>query len=169
MARKHFARSSGPRRQMSWLDLTPVSVTQTGVGGTLTHTLNAAALALRPFTVVRTIMEFQLGSDQAAAIENQVAAYGMAVVSDQALAVGVSAVLTPVTDAGSDLFFFHKFILGDESKLTDRSTSATRVSVESRAMRKVDEDSDLALCAEFSSAGGGWILTFAGRMLIKLH
>ncbi len=106
-------------------------------------------------------------SDQAAAVENQVAGFGFAVVSDQAVAVGVTAVPTPITEMGSDLWFLHQIIMGDESKLTDRTTSATRMSVDSKAMRKVDIGQDLVGVAEHSGVGGGLIFFAAGRMLVK--
>ena len=168
MARpRRFAR--GPRRSSLWLEISPVLTTLTTPGGTITNAANAAILAQRPFTVVRTIMEFQLVSDQAAAVEEQAVAFGMAVVSDQALAIGVTAVPTPGTDAGSDLFFFHKYMFADESNLTDRTKGGSRYSVQSRAMRKVDEDSDIAIVAELQTIGFGARLFSAGRMLIKLH
>ena len=69
MARRVVVRGGGVRRQTLWLGLGMNSVTMTAAGGTLTHSLNAAALALRPFTIVRTIIAYQLQSDQAAAIE----------------------------------------------------------------------------------------------------
>jgi len=131
--------------------------------------LNAAALALRPFTIVRTRMELQLRSDQAAAIEFQRASFGLAVVSDQAVAVGVTAVPTPFTDMGSDLWFVHQNLWGDESNLTDRTRPSTYVTIDSKAMRKVDIGQDIVVVAEFGTGGGGAILGAAGRMLVKVN
>ena len=93
----------------------------------------------------------------------------MSVVSDQALAAGIASVPTPITDLGSDLFFLHVMIWGDESALTDRTRSLTRGTIESRAMRKVNDDSDIAFVAEKGSQGSGVILQIGGRMLIKTN
>ena len=48
----------------------------------LTQSLNAGALALRPFTIVRTRGVWQTGTDQQSADELQEIALGMTVVSD---------------------------------------------------------------------------------------
>ena len=139
-------------RETEWLFVSMGSSTFAGTaGGTLLGSLNAAALALRPFTIVRTHVEIQITSDQSAAIENQAGAYGMAVVSDQAAA------------------FLHKIFYGDESNLTDRSKGGTRVSIDSKAMRRVNPDQDLVIVAEASTTGSGFFLLHGGRILIKLH
>ena len=164
--RRGFVRGDRPKRLTSWLGISLVATTHAGASSTLVLSLNAAALALRPFTVVRTHMEYQLRSDQSAAIEFQEAAFGLAVVSDQAVAVGVTAVPTPITESASDLWYLHKWILADESSLTDRTRSSTRVTVDSKAMRKVDIGQDIVGVME---SAGGLILTSAGRMLIKVN
>jgi len=170
LIRSHSSRLvRGSKRHTFWFGFGVASTTLSATGGTIIYNLNAGALALRPFTVVRTISEFFLSSDQAAAIETQQVAFGWAVVSDQASAIGVSAVPTPTTDLGSELWFFHKFIFGDESNLTDRTRSGQRVSVESRAMRKVDEGQDVVGVAELDAGSTGAALVTGGRMLIKLH
>ena len=168
-----FRRSRPPqriqRRETLWLFLAPALTTLTATGGTFLGLLNVAALALRPFTIVRTHLSGILFSDQAAAIETQVAGIGLSVVTDQAAAVGVTAVPTPITDLGSDQFFAHKLIWARESSLTDRTNPAVNWSLDSKAMRKVKESDDMAIVAEFSGAGQGLILGAGGRILIKLH
>ena len=166
MAHRRGSRVVTQKRLTSWFFFDVVATTQAGAGSAIVYSLNAPALLLRPFTVVRTRFEFQLRSDQSAAIEFQEAAYGFAVVSDQAVGVGVTAVPTPLTDMGSDLWFLHKIIFGDESALTDRTRSSTRVTVDSKAMRKVDIGQDIVGVME---SAGGLILTTAGRMLVKVN
>ena len=128
---------------------------------------NAAALAMRPFTIIRTHFEFAVRSDQAAAIEHQGVGVGLGVVSDQAVAVGVSALPTPITDLASHLWFLHKIIYADESALTDRTRPQTNVSVDSKAMRKVEVGSDLVVMAELTGFSLGAIVTVGGRILVK--
>ena len=79
--------------------------TITTVGTSVVQTsLNAGALALRPFTMVRVRGVIRLETDQLTTTEFQEIAFGLAVVSDQAVAVGVTAVPSPVSDNGSDLW-----------------------------------------------------------------
>ena len=124
MANIRTARRSGlvlrggrQRRESLWTDLAPAALTMSASGGTISHTPNAALLALRPFTVVRSRGAMYLRSDQSAAVEFQTAAWGGCVVSDEALAIGVTAVPTPVTELASDLWFIHQFIMGGENNV----------------------------------------------------
>ena len=169
MARRPFVRGrGGPKRTTTWFQFLPTDITLASAGtATLVFTLNAAALALRPFTIVRSHFRFFLRSDQAAAIEQQAIAVGLAVVLDQAAAVGVAAVPTPATDMASDLWFVHSTMFGDESNLTDRTRSGVGWSVDSKAMRKMDIGQDLALVVEGGGIGAGMIVSIAGRMLVK--
>ena len=121
MARRDFRRGAvaiRKSRETTWFQFQPLEVA-TVAGGIIMFSLNAAALALRPFTIVRSRFEVALRSDIAGGSEIQRAAYGIAVVSDQALAVGVTAVPTPITDMGSNLWLLHGLIYGDEGTLVD--------------------------------------------------
>jgi len=169
--RRDFVRGAAAisqKRLTLWLPGTAADFTLTAAGGTIAFSLNAAALALRPFTIVRTHMQLFLRSDQAAAIEQQRAAVGMAIVSEQASAIGVTAVPTPVTDDGSDLWYLHQWMYADESNLTDRTRGGSQFTVDSKAMRKVNNDQDCLTVLELSSATG-CIVTVATRSLVKLH
>jgi len=159
----------GPKRSTLWAGLSWGADTFTSVGGTILGSLSASGLALRPLTIVRQYVDIQVISDQGAAIERQLGAVGSCVVSDQASAIGVTAVPTPITDSDSDLFMMHQFFAGNESSITDRSVPATRMHFESKAMRKVNEDEDFLIIAEFDASGQGFILNLAFRFLIKLH
>ncbi len=170
--RREFVRGAAAithRRLTSWFEFAPVAVSMDGVGGTIIFSLNAAALALRPFTIVRSRFEIDLRSDQAAAIELQRVGLGMAVVSDQASGVGVTAVPTPITDMASDLWFVYQLIYADESNLTDRTRPSTKMAIDSKAMRKVDIGQDLVIVGEASGLSNGTILTVGGRMLVKVN
>ncbi len=166
MARQH---SRGPTRKTLWLGFNPVRLTLSAAGGSIAHSLNAAALALRPFTIVRSHFVLMVISDQAAAIEEQVGAFGLAVVSSEAVNVGVTAVPTPVTESGSSLFFVHQFYMAAMQEITDRAVGPEIYQVDSKAMRKVEVGQDIITIGEFDATGGGQILTLAGRVLIKTH
>ena len=130
------------RRESLWVGVgTATSVIGTTQTALLTNSANAALLALRPFTIVRSRGTLRLGSDQAANTENQSIAYGAAVVSDQAVAIGVTAVPTPITDQGSDLWYVYETLLS-------RIVVSSAVGIleppiwkdyDSRAMRKVED------------------------------
>ncbi len=133
--------------------------------------LNAAALALRPFTIVRTRGVLQVRSDQIAASEQYEAQYGHAVVSDQAVGVGVTALPTPDTDNGSDLWMVFQTVMGTVRFVTGAGFSErmSQLEFDSKAMRKVEGGQDLVLMAEASAISSGLTLRAFSRILIKLH
>jgi len=176
MARRDFRRGAAAIRQKRltrWLDLQPVAVAFTAGGGTVLFSLTTEELALRPFTVVRTRLLVSILSDQLAASERQVGAIGLAVVSDQAAAIGVTAVPTPITDLESDLWFVHQLLYSDTtfaSGIGFTDTSSEVYPIDSKAMRKVEDGEDIVVVGELSAAvSQGFALVAGGRMLVKLH
>ncbi len=157
----------GSRRETSWFTIGPVQEGNAGTIAGLVQVLNAAALARRPFTIIRTHCFVSLRGDNIAN-EFQNAAIGFAVVSSQASAIGITAVPTPITDLGSDLFYLHQVMMG----VTLFSTAAAFAiapnvyQIDSKAMRKVNDDQDVVVTAE-GTAGGGFVLDIMGRFLVK--
>jgi len=98
--------------------------------------------------------------------------YGHAVVSDQAVAIGVTAVPTPNVDNGSDLWFVFEAVMSD-IKVGSDQTGFGRVGIEriidSRAMRKVEDGQDLVVVAEAGTGSDGMNMGHYVRTLIKLH
>ena len=158
----------GPRRKTLWLQFQDQATTNTGNTSSIVFSLNAAALALRPFTIVRTHFSFYLKSDQAAANETQRAFWGCAVVNEQAVAVGITAVPTPDTELGSSLWFALKLMYADGVALTDVTTSGQPYSLDSKAMRKVETGQDVVVVVE-NPSNTGWVLNQAGRILVKTN
>ena len=160
-------------RETAWIAILPITNTLAAAStAVLTGGLNAVALALRPFTIVRVRGFLQVSSDQNAASENYSASVGYCVVSDQAFAIGVTAVPTSETDRGSDLFFVHesaagRIVRGDTTGFQD-PVGIQRV-FDSKAMRKVNEDSTMAIVIETSFVSSGVLFHESARMLIKLH
>jgi len=125
-------------------------------------------LGLRPFTVVRTRGLLSARSDQLAAAEEWSIRYGHAVVSDQAVAIGVTAIPTPDTDSSSDAWFVFEELYGflsDNVGMIGR----TNVQFDSKAMRKVEDGFDSVSVVESSSASNGVNVKVGFRQLIKLH
>ena len=172
--RREFVRGAAAissKRLTSWFQFKPAISSQTSAGGVILFQLNAAALALRPFTIIRTHFEMRILSDQVAATEDQ-AAIGGAIVSDQAVAVGITAVPTPITDMASDLWFFHQLMFNSTQILTSvgADSPGSNYSVDSKAMRKVDIGQDMIIVSEISTdAGAGVDLLFGGRILVKVN
>ncbi len=175
MARKSgFVRRHGSmRRESLWLFISPATATlAAGASAAILNALNAAALALRPFTIVRTRGIWQVTSDQDIATENAIASLAYAVVSDQAVGIGVTAVPTPETDRGSDLFFVYEtqmteFLLKDATGTQNFGVTAR---YDSKAMRKVEDGQDIVTVVENTTlVATGSIVINAARMLIKLH
>ena len=160
-------------RETMWIFITEtVTTLSSSNAATLINVLNAAALALRPFTIVRTHGVFGVRSDQTATSETYDGAVGMSVVSQQATGVGITAVPTPYLDMGSDLFFVHQMMVGRFLDLTAAGfemNALTWWQYESKAMRKVNDDQDIAVVVETSSLSSGAAVHHAARMLIKLH
>ena len=165
--RRTFTR--GARRKSLWLQFAPVLQAGVANGGNIIFSLNAAALALRPFTIVRSHFSTMITSDQAAANENQIAGFGLAVVSDEAVAVGVTAVPTPLAQLGSSLWFLNQLLFSEETAATDLSIGPEVMHLDSKAMRKVEVGSDIIVVAEASTIGGGMDLFVGGRILIKTN
>ncbi len=161
------------KRASVWLEGKPAITTiATADTASLIFVLTTAEKAMRPFTIVRFLFTLGWKSDQAAASENQQIAMGAAIVSEQASAIGVTAVPTPINDMGSELFFAYtlefsavEFIsaVGVEPGYTHQSK------IDSKAMRKVSEGQDLAVTLETGPGSSGVATVLGGRLLIKLH
>jgi len=168
-----FIRRGGVmRRETAWVALTPTNTNLAGASISVLFTgYSAAVLALRPFTIVRTRGYLHCRSDQAGATEFFDAVLAMAIVSDQALAIGVTAVPTPDTDRDSDLFFLFEEIAGTIQQITSVGVLENQLgrTFDSKAMRKVEDGQDIAVTIETAAASLGVNFSKGGRQLIKLH
>ena len=159
-------------RETLWGDVTgtftnfsgPATVVLLNVTGTV-------LLNVRPWTVVRARGFWHIQSDQSAAAELQSASVGMAIVSDQAVAIGVSAVPTPITDMGSDAWFMYETLMSSTGAGDTDQIKGIGSTFDSRAMRKVEDGFQLVVVGEADAAAlsDGLDLRFRARILIKLH
>ena len=171
MARRTFVRTAlrqGQRRKTLWLFVGPIFQVNSTTA-TLVVSLNAIALAFRPFTIVRTRLEAHFFSDQVAGAENTLGALGLAIVSSEASAVGVTAVPTPITEMGSDLWFVHQVMIASHGAGVVDNARGVRYSIDSKAMRKVEDGQDMVVVTENSTIAGGQTMMVAGRILIKMN
>jgi len=172
-----FLRGGVRQRETTWIGGVCITQGFTTPGGSVLLTqLNAAALALLPFTVVRTRGVLFVRSDQLAASENWGIFYAEAVVSSEASGVGVSAVPQPESNPSSDMFFVYEGVLGSIRVSTavgfgeGHAGGIERV-IDSKAMRKVEPGQDLISIGESCSTSGyaGVQLLAYTRTLVKLH
>ncbi len=174
MARRHSrAVSRGARRETEWFSIPWTTTAMAAGGGTLISVLNAAALGVIPFTVIRTHLVVHITSDQVSADEVQMAAIGMAVVSAQASAAGVGSIPTPLTELSSDLWYVHQMLINDWAFITGAGfdgRAGYQYQIDSKAMRKVEDGEDIVIVGEADLAlGSGVVVRMGGRMLVKLH
>ena len=179
MARISVGRKSGfiqrsgvMRRESFWLSIVPSLTTlATAATPVLFGGYSAAVLALRPFTIVRTRGYFSIHSDQEGADEFFQCSFGMAIVSDQAQAIGVTAVPTPDADRDSDLWFLYEELFGHlifaSGLNVDESPNSMKF--DSKGMRKVEDGQDIVISVESASLSAGVEVYKGGRQLIKLH
>ncbi len=169
-----IVRNGVSRRETAWIGSDCVSQAMP-VPGTpfLVLSLNAAALAQRPFTVVRTRGILYATTDQLAASEAWGVFVGISVVSDQASAIGVTAVPTPATDMSSDMFLLHDAVFGrvDLATAVGFNNVGAQKELDSKAMRRVEDGQDLVTVLETCDETGflGASVLLYTRTLIKLH
>ena len=172
MARKSgFVRRNGVmRRETLWAGQSPADTVVGTSSAVLISVFNAALLALRPFTIVRTRGRIGVFLDQFAEPESYGVGYGIAVVSEQATAIGVTAVPTPITDLTSDLFYVYENLAGrlEANSASETTEAGVWKDFDSKAMRKVNGDQDIAVVVEANGAIGQ-IFFDTFRFLIKLH
>ena len=175
----HRGSSRGSVRKTAWLGgATPVSTAVAGSTKVLLQSLSSAVLvaALGPeSTIIRTRGRVMVFSDQAVADESQLGAIGMAVVSDQARSTGITAVPGPVTDSSWDGWFLwepiiQRFLIGSGVGFEQLAAEATiGFGLDSKAMRKVPDDSAIVIVVESAAASAGFTITEYFRTLHKLH
>ncbi len=160
------------KRGLVWAGLFPSTApTAVGTNGViLLGSLNAVALALRPFTIVRTRGFFHWNTDQLVAGEIPFGAAGLQVVTDSAAAIGITAVPTPVAETNADYFVYQGLVseISFNSAIGFDAHAGRVFEFDSKAMRKVGTDDDVAITVENESSTSGAEITMGGRMLLKL-
>ncbi len=174
MARRRSSRFVRPAsRTKMWIGK---GVGQTVITASTKHlisTLSAGALALRPFTILRTRMLCTLESDQTVAIERPTGSLGSIVVTDTAAAIGVTAVPDPSVIAGAPeaAWFAVQQLHASFIQVTSagfEATGSSQYEIDDHSMRKVSIDDDVVMMFTEFGAGGARLFTM-GRTLIQLH
>ncbi len=168
MARRHTRFVRPPKSTKLWLG-GAIGLTTIAPGPVLVSTLNAAALALRPFTILRTRVLLYVESDQSAASERNQGVYSKTVVSEAAAAAGIGSIPTPITEPDASYFVYQPFAFNfDLGDATGFIVTVQEYEIDSKAMRKVGNDDQLVGIVELQTSNGA-IIAIQGRTLIQLH
>ena len=169
-SRAHFSRPA-PKTKV-WIGAGVANAAIAGSATVLYSTLNAAALALRPFTILRTRLIISVTSDQITASEFVQGTFTKQVVTEAAAAAGVGSVPSGITEPDADYFvymgFMAEFILSSAVGLFDNTGEGRNWVVDSKAMRKVGIDDQVVTIIE-NRVATGLLLAVEGRTLIQLH
>ncbi len=175
MARNNVRRSSGfTRRSPGRLTLWGAEAFGTdfvalpAASFLVLSSLTAAGLALRPFTITRTVGLLAIRSDQAAAVEFPFGAVGGMVVSEKAANTGATAIPDPVTESQSDEWFLYQQWAAGGDASTNVGQTTYMFPFDSRAQRKVQDGEDFVFVIANSSATDGASFVFNLRFLLKL-
>ena len=118
-------------------------------------------------TILRTVGMLAVVSDQLVVTEAQIGAFGFIGVTDIAAAAGAASIPGPVTDAGDDWFlyvpFASQFTLASAASF--QAVGFSNISFDSKAKRKFDEGTTIALMIENANATQGFNAVFSLRML----
>ena len=125
-------------------------------------------LDLIPFTIVRTRGIVTIQSDQSVATETQTGAFGMGIMNDVAGSLGVTALPGPAANCGWPGWFVHQFF--NQSFLQTANgvlLNGVSYEIDSKAMRKVEAEQDIAFMVENFGASHGLQFAVSFRMLLK--
>ena len=134
----------------------------------LDSSLGATGLAKRPFTITRTIGLLSILSDQNAAVEVPFGAMGFQVVSEKAVATGVTAVPDPVTEVDDDAWFVYQAWCAEGTASTNAGRPIQQFPFDSRAQRKVEDGQNLAVVVANANNNSGAQYVLNYRILVKL-
>ena len=121
-------------------------------------------------TLVRARGSLMVQSDQGLS-EFQVGAMGMIIVTDEAFAVGASAIPAPVFDGGNDWStwepFQNQLLLSDATGVRDPAGFVRQF--DSKAMRVWQEGTRIVIMIENASATTGLLAGVVMRILVRLR
>ncbi len=171
MARRHRSTfQRGPRRATDW----SASVSLAGavnVAASTAAILEVFIPIIGGETLIRTRGMFTVGSDQSSGDEIQIGAFGICVVTEQAATVGITAVPHPSSDAAWGGWVVHQYYAARTEFLSAvgfQPNTWHRFPIDSKGMRKIDEDERLIVVVENASAFGITV-TSQERFLTKVH
>jgi len=125
---------------------------------------------ISPATLIRTRGIFSVASDQFTGTEIQSGSLGLALVSNAQGALGITALPSPETDALWDGWFWiqaFRQVMRFGSAIGFEGDWTHPYEIDSKAMRKIEDDQVLVLVGENNHASNGLNVQFNTRHLIK--
>ncbi len=121
---------------------------------------------------MRVVGQVSVRTDQVGSIEDVIGAWGMMVPTEEAVAIGITALPDPVGSVNSDAWVAYQgfqggFLISSAVGITGDAYSHWRF--DSRAMRKVEQGFDVVTVIANSSATAGLVVIVNQRLLVKLH
>ena len=160
----------GPRRATDWSASAELTAMVSLAGGA-----SALSEVFTPLaggeTIIRTRGIFAWTTDNDASAEEQLGAFGIAVVSEPAATVGITAIPTPVVDAAWGGWLYHTYFASRTAFATavgKEYDAVHQIVIDSKAMRKVDEDDRVVMVVENASPDGMKFWN-SERILTKVH
>ena len=159
-------------RQTGW-DVGPGGPAPTSITGSGAQILGSGISALTDgLTLVRVRGFIEIVMELGGVGEGFTGAVGLCVVTDDAFAVGITALPSSITDMSDDVWMYHRFF-----SLHAGAVSATAAlariheswEVDSKAMRKIPQGKTLAMVLEVTEIGtADATIAFDSRVLLKL-
>ena len=165
--RRPFVRGvRGPTRKTQWGGLADQAYLTVASGGS---TLISSTSFAAPATVVRNRGMVAIKPSSYTADVSPVGAVGMGIVSQEALAVGVSAIPTPFSDADWGGWLMWRSFAYHFESITQAGVllGTWNMEIDSKAMRKVEPNEALVFIAE--SQSGAFSIAETVRLLLLLH
>ena len=120
-------------------------------------------------TILRVVGELTISSDQTGASEEQVGAFGMILVTDSAVAIGVTALPDPSIDAGDDGWFVYQSF-SQQTALNTIGVGSITYPIDSKAKRIVHGTGvNVAIMIANSHATQGLSFVITFRMLSQVR
>ena len=168
---RQFRRSSTSRPNRSWagqIDAAYVAVPAASKVLLGTFTLSNPGI---DETILRVVGQISVRSDQSAASEEQHGAFGMIPVTTRAIAIGLSAILGPVTNVSDDGWFVFMPVAQDFLFLSAIGVTddTKRYMIDSKAKRVISDGMGIAVMFENSHATHGLDVAVGIRMLSQVR
>ncbi len=119
------------------------------------------------FTIRRTRGAVSCASDQTSAIEDQIGALGMVVVTDIAITQGVASLPGPVTEQNDDDWFVWEPIIGLAASVPHPGEGGS-FRFDSKAMRRLPDGNSVAVILENASGAHVMEVAWAFSMLTSI-
>ena len=167
MARRIVTRGvRGVRRRTHWSAslVTPVSVSTSGSLLLFTSPVGHEGETL---IRVRGLLSVALQTASAVA-DGYVGSFGMAIVTTAAATAGVASIPTPSTEAAWDGWLLHRFFDCRRTLGAGSPGEFSRLELDSKAMRKANEDESLVGVIEFTETGTATMLIVASIRFLSM-